>query len=154
MHISETLFISILPEFHVCALAPLSSYFIFISEWYGEIERQQSLVCDLNYYTYNTPHDVFARLFGRGLLFNQLLHQLLFLNKKCPYNPIFDTIRTSRSTIRPLHRLLILGQTGIFLGTKRRNLIRQSQFWKSTVKQKHRQIPVARSSKGDKRETT
>jgi hypothetical protein len=83
------------------------------------------LICDVNCYTYSIPPDgnVIAILFGGGLLFNQLLHQLLFLNKECPYNPILDTVCTARTTVGTLYCLLILGKTGVFLGTKGGNLI-------------------------------
>ena len=56
-------------------------------------------------------------------MFNQLLHQLLFLNKECPHNAILDTVCTARSTVGTLYCLLILGKTGVFLGTKGGNLI-------------------------------
>jgi hypothetical protein len=79
----------------------------------------------VNCYTYNIPPDgnVIAILFGGGLLFNQLLHQLLFLNKECPHNAILDTVCTARSTVGTLYCLLVLGKTGVFLGTKGGNLI-------------------------------
>ena len=99
-----------------------------IDKWirrsYGEVERDDVWYV-MSIATLTAPLDgnVIAFLFGRGLLFDQLLDQLLFLNKKCPHNPILDTICAARSTVCTLYCFLVLGKTGVFLGAKGGNLI-------------------------------
>ena len=92
-------------------------------------EAMTILICHVNCnYTYNknlSPSSVIAILFRSGLLLNQLFNQLLFLNEKCPHNPILDTICAARATISTLHSLLVLGKTGVFTRTKGGNLQKQ-----------------------------
>ena|SRR5277367_1549263 len=83
------------------------------------------MICDVNCYTYKSPApgNVIAILFGSGLLFNQLFHQLLFLNKESPYNSIPDTVCATRPTVGTLYCLLVLGKTHVFFGTKGGDLV-------------------------------
>ena len=54
----------------------------------------------------------------RQILLQYLLHNLLFLDQKCPYDPVLYTVRAPRSSICALYCFLGFGDFGVFPGAE------------------------------------
>jgi hypothetical protein len=68
-------------------------------------------------------------LFCTCFLLEKLFDQLLFFNEEGSDYSILDAIRTTGPSIGTLHCLLVLGESGIFTGSKSGNLDQHDKMW-------------------------